>query len=70
MVVEGIVTTTPELKDAYPEQFYSWEIYQYTQRDVEKAVDAFARLLDAIESRFPLMVSNQRNRAPILRLSD
>jgi hypothetical protein len=60
MVVEGIVTTIPELKYAYPEQFYSWDNYQYTQRDVEKAVDAFTRLLDAIESRLPPMISNQK----------
>lgn len=47
-----------------PEQFYPWEIQQYTQWDLEKAVVAFTRLLDAIESRLPPTTSNQEIELP------
>jgi hypothetical protein len=35
----------------HSQKILPWEYYQYTQRDVEKAVGAFTRFLDAIEYR-------------------
>ena len=32
---------------------FPWEIHQHTLMDVERAVTAFTRLLDAIETRLP-----------------
>lgn len=43
-----------EIESLYqPSRYFPWEIHQHTQRDVDKAVDAFIRLLDAIETRRP-----------------
>lgn len=64
MIDDGKVTTSLEPKSALPEQFYPWEIQQCTQRDLEKAVVAFTRLLDAIESRLPPNTSNQEIELP------
>jgi hypothetical protein len=63
IIDDGKVTTSSEPKSALPEQFYPWEIHQYTQRDIEKAVVAFTRL-DAIESRLPPTTSNQEIELP------
>ncbi|KAJ5770013.1 uncharacterized protein N7511_002064 [Penicillium nucicola] len=52
MIEEGKVKTSTEIKEAFS-QFFPWEYHQYTQRDVDKSVTAFTRLLDAIECRMP-----------------
>ncbi|KAJ5779983.1 hypothetical protein N7457_005143 [Penicillium paradoxum] len=64
MIDEGKVTTSSELENTLPEQFYPWKIHHYTRRDLEKAVAAFTRLLDAIESRLPPTTSNEEIRLP------
>lgn len=38
--------------DKFPaDQFFPWEYHQFTQRDIEKSITAFSRLLNAIEHR-------------------
>ncbi|KAJ5966638.1 hypothetical protein N7501_002886 [Penicillium viridicatum] len=50
MIDEGKVEIFTE--DKYPAaQYFPWEYYQYTQRDIEKSITAFNRLLNAIEHR-------------------
>ncbi|CAI7601020.1 unnamed protein product [Penicillium viridicatum] len=50
MINEGKVEIFTE--DKYPAaQYFPWEYYQYTQRDIEKSITAFNRLLNAIEHR-------------------
>jgi hypothetical protein len=47
---EEKVKTATEIKEPFT-QFFPWEYNQYTQRDIDKSVAAFTRLLDAIEHR-------------------
>lgn len=54
MINEGTVETSSETERGLPERFFPWQFQQYTQRDIEKAVAALTRLLDAIECRLPL----------------
>lgn len=50
MINEGKVEICTE--DRFPaDQFFPWEYYQFTQRDIEKSITAFSRLLNAIEHR-------------------
>ncbi|KAJ6142712.1 hypothetical protein N7471_002165 [Penicillium samsonianum] len=50
MINEGKVEIFTE--DKFPAaQFFPWEYYQYTQRDIENSITAFNRLLNAIEHR-------------------
>jgi hypothetical protein len=61
MINEGKITTysdrRKELRGAtggiFDQGVFPWEIHQHTPMDVEKAVGAFTRLLDAIEIRLP-----------------
>jgi hypothetical protein len=51
---DGKVTTySAHPKGRWPSRSFPWKAHQHTQSDVEKAVAAFTRLLDAIESRLP-----------------
>ncbi|CAG8903506.1 unnamed protein product [Penicillium egyptiacum] len=52
IIEEGKVKTSTKIKEAFS-QFFPWEYYQYTQRDVDKSITTFTRLLDAIECRIP-----------------
>ncbi|OGE50002.1 hypothetical protein PENARI_c019G09674 [Penicillium arizonense] len=54
MIDEGKVQIFTEVK--FPlDQFFPWEYYQYTQRDIDKSITIFNRLLDAIEHRLPVL---------------
>lgn len=54
MINDGKVTTYPaHRKGEWHSPSFPWKAHQYTQSDVKKAVTAFTRLLDAIESRLP-----------------
>jgi hypothetical protein len=54
MIDEGKVEIFTEIK--FPlAQFFPWEYYQYTQRDIDKSITIFNRLLDAIEHRLPVL---------------
>ncbi|KAJ5376487.1 hypothetical protein N7509_013373 [Penicillium cosmopolitanum] len=54
MINDGKVTTYPaHRKGEWHSPSFPWKAHQYAQSDVKKAVAAFARLLDAIESRLP-----------------
>ncbi|KAJ5612064.1 hypothetical protein N7510_005258 [Penicillium lagena] len=56
MIDEGKLTTYSDRGKRYSDQLirvFPWEFHQYTPVDVERAVSAFTRLLDAIEARLP-----------------
>lgn len=56
MIGEGKVTTYSNPQSQAPGhllRFFPLEIHPHTLRDVGMAVDAFTRLLDAIQSRLP-----------------
>ncbi|KAJ5114059.1 hypothetical protein N7456_002593 [Penicillium angulare] len=56
MIDEGKITTYSDRQKESMEYFHGvfpWEIHQYTPVDVERAVSAFTRLVDAIETRLP-----------------
>ncbi|CDM30150.1 hypothetical protein DTO013E5_8168 [Penicillium roqueforti] len=56
MLDEGKITTYSDRRKESVDHFFGvfpWEIHQYTPMDVERAVSAFTRLLDAIEIRLP-----------------
>lgn len=65
MIKEEKVTTYSDPKSESPGHLprcFPWEIYQHTQRGVEKAVVAFTGLLDMIESRLPSTASGNPER--------
>jgi hypothetical protein len=55
MFDEGKITTYSDRQRESMDGFlvFPWEIHQHTPMDVERAVSAFTRLLDAIEMRLP-----------------
>ncbi|CAG7989856.1 unnamed protein product [Penicillium salamii] len=56
MFDDGKITTYSDRRKEFMEPSFGqfpWEIHQHTPMDVEKAVSAFTRLLDAIEIRLP-----------------
>jgi hypothetical protein len=56
MFDEGKITTYSDRRKESMDHFFGvfpWEIHQHTPMDVERAVSAFTRLLDAIEIRLP-----------------
>ncbi|CEJ61353.1 hypothetical protein PMG11_09888 [Penicillium brasilianum] len=55
IIDQGKITTYSDSGKADHGRFrvFPWEIHQYTLKDVEGAVTAFTRLLDAIEARLP-----------------
>ncbi|KAJ5995751.1 hypothetical protein N7481_002728 [Penicillium waksmanii] len=56
MADEGKITTYSDRQkrsEDYSFETFPWETHQYTVMDVERAVGAFTRLLDAIEIRLP-----------------
>ncbi|KAJ5138557.1 uncharacterized protein N7515_003405 [Penicillium bovifimosum] len=56
MLDEGKITTYSDRRkgsEKYSFRAFPWEIHQHTAVDVERAVSAFTRLLDAIEIRLP-----------------
>ncbi|KAJ6118485.1 hypothetical protein N7471_013105 [Penicillium samsonianum] len=63
MIEEGKVKTSTEIKQAFS-QFFPWEYCQYTQRDIDKSIAAFTRLLDAIETRLPVQSYAVETRTP------
>lgn len=56
MIDEGKITTySDRQKESMDDVFgvFPWEIHQHTPTDIERAVSAFTRLIDAIEARLP-----------------
>ena len=61
MFDEGKITTYSDRRKESRDRFFGvfpWDIQQHTPMDVEKAVSAFTRLLDAIEIRLPSILTH------------
>lgn len=63
IIEEGKISTySDRRKEKLDDMFgvFPWEIHQHTPMDIERAVSAFTRLLDAIETRLPSSSSHEQ----------